>query len=243
MNLPVKAVALIPARKGSKRIPGKNIRKLNGRALIDYTIRSAIEAGVFSQILVSTDCEVTAEIAMRAGAEVPRLRPVELAQDESPDIDWVMHAVSELISLPLRNEDLITILRPTNPFRNSKSIIQAATLLLESSWADSIRAMEITDKHPGKMWILNENNEAKPLLDQSLEAIPTHSRPTQSLPRVWVQNASLEIIKYGRLIQTKSISGKRIMAFPMSGIEGFDLNTELDWKFAELIAHQVNINF
>jgi CMP-N-acetylneuraminic acid synthetase len=95
--------------------------------------------------------------------------------------------------------------------------------------------MEITDKHPGKMWVLDRENRANPYLDQSNETIPTHNKPTQTLETLWVQNASLEIIKFKSLILTNSISGNNVLGFEMPGIEGFDINTQRDFEFLEFI--------
>ncbi len=228
-------IALIPARSGSKRIPNKNIKKLNGVPLIAYTIRTALESNLFSEVIVSTDDFTIANIATDWGAKVPKLRPKSLATDLSPDIDWVMHCVNEMISTPPEQISTITILRPTNPLRTSNSIINGMEIFKLNKWADSLRAMDITDKHPGKMWVLDDKKIAFPYLDQSQEIIPTHSRPTQSLKKLWIQNASLEIINIQTINLMRSISGNKILGFEMPGFEGFDLNSELDWMFLEFL--------
>ncbi|HEY3183251.1 MAG TPA: acylneuraminate cytidylyltransferase family protein, partial [Gaiellaceae bacterium] len=110
------AVALVPARAGSQRVPGKNVLPLAGHPLIAYTIAAARESGVFAAVVVSTDSDEIAEIARRYGADVPGLRPAELATSTSPDIEWVLHVMSN------RSEDLFAILRPTSPFRSAATI-------------------------------------------------------------------------------------------------------------------------
>src|SRR6187401_3512522 len=90
------AVALIPARQGSKRVPGKNIRLLNGHPMLAYTIAPAVESGVFDAVIVSTDSDETATIARHYGAEVPFLRPAAFASDTSPGIEWLEHALRTL---------------------------------------------------------------------------------------------------------------------------------------------------
>src|SRR5688500_2192407 len=90
------AVALIPARHGSKRVPGKNVRALHGHPTIAYTIAPAIESGVFESVIVSTDSGEIAEIARHYGAEVPFLRPPAFASDTSPDIEWLEYTLTEL---------------------------------------------------------------------------------------------------------------------------------------------------
>lgn len=228
-------IALIPARSGSKRLPGKNIKLLKGKPLIYYTIKVALETKLFSEVIVSTDSEEIADIAKIFGANVPMLRPSELATDSSTDIEWVIHAINFMVKIPHGEINSVSILRPTNPLRTSATIIKALKILESDSWADSIRAMEITNKHPGKMWVLNEEKKAYPYLDQTDEIIPTHNKPTQLLQTLWIQNASLEIIKFKSLMSTKSISGKNVLGFEMPRLEGFDINTEEDFEFLQFL--------
>jgi CMP-N,N'-diacetyllegionaminic acid synthase len=228
-------IALIPARSGSKRLPGKNIKLLNGKHLIYYTIKVALESKLFSEVIVSTDSKEIADIAKIHGANVPLLRPSDLATDSSTDIEWVNHAINSMVKVSHSEISSVSILRPTNPLRTSATISKALKLLESNSWADSVRAMEITDKHPGKMWVLDEDKKAYPYLDQSGEVIPTHNKPTQSLQTLWVQNASLEIIKFKSLMSTKSISGNNVLGYEMPGLEGFDINTQKDFEFLEFL--------
>ncbi len=228
-------IALIPARSGSKRLPGKNIKPLNGKPLIYYTIKVALETKIFSEVIVSTDSKEISEVAKICGANVPLLRPAELATDSSTDIEWVNHAINLMVKVPLSEISSISILRPTSPLRTSATISKALILLESNSWADSVRAMEITDKHPGKMWVLNDEKRALPYLDQTGELVPTHNKPTQSLQTLWVQNASLEIIKFKSLMSTNSISGNNVLGYEMPGLEGFDINTEKDFEFLEFM--------
>jgi CMP-N-acetylneuraminic acid synthetase len=111
----------------------------------------------------------------------------------SPDIEWVQHAIDDLIQFPKEEIGCIAILRPTNPLRSSTTIKSAMDMFKQNTWADSLRAMELTFIHPGKMWRVNDQMEAVPYLDQSNEVIPTHSRPTQSLEKLWVQVENLQI--------------------------------------------------
>ena len=228
-------IALIPARQGSVRLPGKNVKVLNGIPLIAYSIQSALTSGVFSEVIVSTDSPEIAQIAMEWGAGVPALRPPEYSGSTSTDLEWLMHAVEHLITFPKEQIDCIAILRPTNPLRTESTIKKAMEKFKQNPWADSLRAMEITHVHPGKMWRVNNVMEATPYIDQSNEVIPTHNRPTQSLEQLWIQNASLEITRLGSLLISKSISGNKVLAYEMPEFEGLDLNTHLDWKLLEAI--------
>jgi len=220
-------VALIPARSGSKRIQGKNIKLLNGHPLIAYTIDAVLRSGVFSRIIVSTDSLEIAGIAKRYGAEVPGLRPKELAEDSSPDIEWVNYAINNW--LDLEHEATLAILRPTSPLRRPVTLVDALAKFKENSWADSLRAMEKVSQHPGKMWRVDSNFEATPFIEQLPMQTPTHSMPTQSLELLHVQNASLEITSVKSVLDTKTIAGNRVLAYQMPEKEGFDLNTDDDW--------------
>jgi CMP-N-acetylneuraminic acid synthetase len=228
-------IALIPARAGSKRIPSKNIRILNGEPLISYTIRSALKSNIFSEVIVSTDSQEIGNIARAYGAKVPILRPSQYATDTSTDIEWVQNALTTMVENPLESIETVAILRPTSPLRSSNSIINAMDLLKANQWADSVRAMEITYKHPGKMWVLDKNNKALPYLDQINGCIPTYNSPTQILQKLWIQNASLEIVKLKALLETNSISGNTVLGFEMPGFEGFDLNSLHDLEFLEFL--------
>ena len=119
-------VALIPARSGSKRVPDKNIRPLAGHPLIAYTIAAALGSGIFNDVMVSTDSEHYAEIAKYYGAQVPFLRPVELAGDQSPDFEWLQYTLSRLRETG-RSYDCFSILRPTSPFRMPATIQRASS--------------------------------------------------------------------------------------------------------------------
>ncbi len=228
-------IALIPARAGSKRIPSKNIRILNGEPLISYTIRSALKSNIFSEVIVSTDSQEIGNIARAYGAKVPVLRPSQYATDTSSDIEWVQNALTTMVENPLELIEMVAILRPTSPLRSSNSILKAVDLLKANQWADSVRAMEVTYKHPGKMWVLDKDNKALPYLDQIDGCIPTYNSPTQTLQKLWIQNASLEIVKLKVLLETNSISGNTVLGFEMPGFEGFDLNNLQDLEFLEYL--------
>lgn len=226
-------VAFIPARSGSVRIKGKNIRYFGGHPLIAYTITAALESKVFSDVIVSTDSEKYAKIAEYYGASVPFLRPKKYATKLSPDIEWLTYMLIKL-SEKSSNYDSFCILRPTSPFRLPSTIRNAWNTFLSTNGIDSLRAVEKCHEHPGKMWIIR-NNLLLPLLPFSTDKQPWHNCPYQSLPDVYIQNASLEIAWTKVVFEKKSISGTVIVPFISSGYEGFDLNNELDWIIAEYL--------
>jgi CMP-N,N'-diacetyllegionaminic acid synthase len=224
-------IALVPARAGSKRVPGKNIRPLAGHPLLAYTIAAALDSGVFASVVVSTDSEETAAIARHYGAEVPFLRPVDMAGDLSPDIEWVTHMLAGLESAGAGTE-CFSILRPTSPFRRAETIQRAWRHFLSAGPVDSLRAVELCRQHPGKMWVV-EGDRMRPLLRGDETGVPWHSRQYQALPPVYVQNASLEIAWTRTVRDTGTIAGHTIVPFFTEDYEGFDVNEQKDWWYAE----------
>lgn len=229
-----RCIALIPARSGSKRAPGKNVRLIGGKPIIAYTILSAKNSGIFNQVIISTDSQEYMNLATQFGVRETSLRPSELASDLSPDIEWVNHAIANLID-EVDETDKLFILRPTSPLRSSKTINLANNAFANSNGVDSLRALQQVSEHPGKMWRVDENDFAKPYLSQDGLQIPTHSQATQSLEKLFVQNASLEITTVSSVLNSNSIAGRSVLAFSMPGFEGLDVNSEIDFLFLEFL--------
>jgi len=228
---PKTILALIPARSGSKRVPDKNIRPLAGHPLIAYTVAAALSSKIFSDVIVSTDSEHYAEIVKYYGAKVPFLRPVELAGDQSPDIEWLQYTLSRLQEAG-RSYDCFSILRPTSPFRMPATIQRAWQEFSAQTGVDSLRAVEKCTQHPGKMWVVR-SNRMMPLLPLGPAEQPWHSSQYPSLPEIYVQNASLEIAWSLVVLKDRTIAGNVVMPFFTTDYEGFDVNNEYDWQLAE----------
>ncbi len=230
-------IALIPARAGSKRVLDKNVKTLAGHPLIAYSVASAIESGIFESVVVSTDSERIAAIARHYGAEVPFLRPAEYAADRSPDIEWLIDMLAALHRQGPAT-DCFALLRPTSPFRTAATLTRAwEQFRHEAEGIDSLRAVEKTRLHPGKMWLV-QGKRMVPAVTQigdarSPDFPPWHSTPYQALPSVYSQNASLEIAWCRVVLQQGSIAGTTIMPFLSEAWEGFDINDEIDWLVAE----------
>jgi N-acylneuraminate cytidylyltransferase len=229
-------VALIPARQGSKRVPGKNVRVIGGHPMLAYAVAAAIDSGVFDAVMVSTDSAEIAAVACHYGAEVPFLRPAGLASDTSPDIEWLEHHLTTLAAAG-RSWDCFSLLRPTSPFRSAATIRRAWAAFTAEQGVDSLRAVEKCAQHPGKMWVI-DGTRMTPLLQQYRSAIsnqpsPMHSTPYQALPPVYVQNASLEIAWTRVVFEQRTIAGEVLMPFITDGHEGFDINDPYDWTVAE----------
>ena len=231
-------VGLIPARAGSKRVPGKNVRMLGGRPLIAYAIGSALDSGVLDAVIVSTDSPEIAELARAFSAEVPFLRPPVIAGDRSPDIDWIRHLLTTLEGEG-RTWDCYAVLRPTSPFRRPETIQRAWAAFRADGRADSLRAVQPSREHPAKQWVVEGSRMQPVMANPDPAATPWHSMPYQALPPVYAQNASLEIARTAAPLRMGTISGTVIMPFLTEGLEGFDINGPDDWLLAE---HHVREN-
>lgn len=225
------AVALIPARSGSKRLANKNIKPLAGHPVIAYSIAAAVQSGLFAEVIVCTDSPLYAEIARHYGATTPFLRPAEISGEFSPDIEWVAQALTWLQEHG-RSYDCFSILRPTSPFRLPQTIQRAWGQFAAAEGVDSLRAVEKCKQHPGKMWVIR-GSTMTPLLPLSPPQQPWHSSQYQALPEVYVQNASLEIARCRVVFDGRTIAGNVVMPFLTEGHEGFDVNQPYDWRLAE----------
>jgi N-acylneuraminate cytidylyltransferase len=199
--------------------------------MIAYTIGPALDSQVFDAVIVSTDSEEIAAIARHYGAEVPFLRPVALASDTSPDIEWLEYTLGELSGRG-RNWDCFSLLRPTSPFRTAATIQRAWRTFTSQPGADSLRAVELCAQHPGKMWVVR-GQRMYPLLPFGNGEQPWHSTPYQALPRVYVQNASLEMAWTRVVRECRTIAGDVLVPFLTEDYEGFDINDAFDWMVAE----------
>lgn len=226
-----RAVAFIPARSGSKRVPDKNIRPLGGHPLLAYSITAALDSGVFDSVVCATDSAEYAVVARHYGAEVPALRPAAIAGDTSPDIDWVCWMI-DLLGQKGQEFDAFSILRPTSPFRLAETIRRAWTSFCAEPHADSLRAVEKCRQHPGKMWVI-QGNRMLPVMPLTINGTPWHSSQYAALPPIYAQDASLEIAWTRVLAGNPSISGQAIIPFISEGLEGFDINEPEDWLLAE----------
>lgn len=227
----IKSVAFIPARSGSKRVPNKNIKPLCGHPMLAYTVRAAIDSGVFDSVICATDSSQYAEVATYYGAEVPFLRPVEISGDKSADIEWVVWMLNQLKAQG-RSYEIFSILRPTSPLRLPETIQRAMKTFSEDSKADSLRAIEKCKQHPGKMWVVR-GKRMLPVMPFTNCKTPWHSSQYAALPEIYAQNASLEIAWSHIALEQNTIAGEAIIPFVSQGLEGFDINEPEDWLLAE----------
>ena len=226
----VSAVAFVPARSGSERVPQKNLRQLAGHPLLAYAIETALQSGVFQRVVVSTDSAEIADVARWYGADVPFLRPPEYATSTSPDIEWLRFTIE---TMP-EHYDLFALIRATNPFRGPDAVRRGLDQLLATPEADSLRAVELVKQHPGKTWVLEEDGLLmRPLLDQSHLEVSWHAGQYQALPPVYIQNSALEIAWTRVVTETGTREGRVVAPFFTQGHEGFNVDDEEDWERAE----------
>jgi len=223
------AVAFVPARSGSERVPHKNVRPLAGHPLLAYAIATALESGRFERVVVSTDSEEIADVARWYGADVPFLRPAEFATATSPDIEWLAYTLERLDE----RYELFALIRATNPFRGPDVVRRGLEQLLATPEADSLRAVELVKQHPGKMWLLSgDGRTMSPLLDQSELDVAWHAGQYQALPPVYSQNSALEIAWTRVVTETGTREGSVLAPFLTQGLEGFNVDDEEDWEQA-----------
>lgn len=233
-----KLVALIPARSGSERLKNKNIKILNNKPLLAYSILAAKKTNLFEKIIVSTDSVKYKNIALKYGAEVPYLRKKMHSGSRSPDFYWV----KDLLNYYEKNNYFFThffILRPTNPFRTHRTIVRAWKKFCKYK-CDSLRAVEKIKQRPEKMWTLNRNFLSP--YNKNLGKIkgqPFYNSQSKNFKKIYIQNASLEISKLFVLKKYKSITGKKIIPFFTKKYEGFDINDKQDFIEAKYLIKKI----
>lgn len=216
-------LGLIPARGGSKGIPRKNIKLIAGKPLIAWTIEAALRSGMLSAVVVTTDDEEIAEVARRHGAQVPFMRPAELAQDGTPGVDPVLHALDMLPS-----HDTVLLLQPTSPLRTTADIndcIEQARRLK----APCMVSVSEAQQHPYWMYRLDAEQRLRTLLD-----VP-HVTRRQDLPPVYAANGALYYADAAWLRARRTFITTDTAAYVMPAQRAVDLDTLLDWKLAELL--------
>jgi CMP-N-acetylneuraminic acid synthetase len=227
-----KILALIPARGGSERIPDKNIKLLDGRPLIAYTIEAAKKSKYIERTVVSTDSEEIANVARNYGAEVPFLRPKEISKADSTEIEFFEHALNWFAENENYEPDLIVLLYPTSPFRKPGSIDKAIEEMLAHPEADSLRSVRLCSEHPYKMWVIDKGY-LKPFV--KAKDVNVHTLSYHLLPMVYIQNASIYITRPSTIRNKKSPTGDVIIPFIMDEMQSIDINSPLDLQFAEMI--------
>jgi N-acylneuraminate cytidylyltransferase/CMP-N,N'-diacetyllegionaminic acid synthase len=224
-----RVLAVIIARGGSKGLPLKNIRLLAGKPLIAYTIDAALQARLLDRTVVSTDDRQIAEIARQYGAEIPFLRPPELAQDETTVYPVLSHAVQWLENCEGYRPDYVMLLQPTSPLRTAGDIDNAIVLALERN-ADGVVSLCETKHHPYWTKRVTEDGQVVEFapLDRAYDR-------RQELPRAYALNGAIYLCKREILLECQTFYTDRTYAYIMPIEHSLDIDTPWDLHLAELI--------
>lgn len=230
MVTPDKVLAVVPARGGSKSIPGKNIKLLGGHPLIAYSIAAGRQASLVGRLIVSTDDPEIARIARGLGAEVPFLRPIELAGDRITDLPVFEHALKALAEATGEPPDIVVQLRPTSPFRPPGSVDRAIRALAEDPEADSVRSVAPPAQSPYKMWRAR-GRRLEPLLKAGIRE--PFNAPRQALPDVLWQTGQIDAVRRTTILEKGSMTGDEVLPLLMDPALAVDLDTPAQWEAAE----------
>jgi YrbI family 3-deoxy-D-manno-octulosonate 8-phosphate phosphatase len=226
-------LAIIPARGGSKGIPRKNIRTFAGFPLIAYSIAAGQQAETVTRVIVSTDDEEIAAVARSFGAEVPFLRPAELAGDRTLDLPVFQQALKWLAENEDYHPEAVVHLRPTTPIRPPGLVDKAVNLLLAHPEADSVRGITPAHQNPFKMWLFEaEDVPIKPLAPVA-GISESYNAPRQALPAAYMHNGMMDVVRPRTILEMNSMSGKTILPVLFDPHYSADLDTPADWSRAE----------
>jgi len=229
-------MAVIPARGGSKGVPRKNIIPLCGKPLIAYTIETSAKSRLIDAAIVSTDDPEIAEVARKYGGDVPFLRPSELAQDNSPDIDFLKHALQWVEENRSWHPEILVILQPTLPFRTVEDVDNTLQFMLDQS-CDSVRTLAVpTHVTPYKMWFLDnpETGRMSPVLkteyfDKLLTDVPRQKlKPAYWQPGIVIATRS-EFVRKGKVF------GPDLRGFVVDIKNAHDIDEPADFEYAEYL--------
>ena len=228
----MKILSIVPARAGSKGIPGKNIKPLAGIPLLGYSIAAGLQAKSPMRVIVSTDEARIGRCAKNYGAEFLFLRPQSLAEDYVQDLPVISHALLWLNKNEGYKPDIIVLLRPTSPFRPIGCIDEAIKIMKKNNNVDCVRAVIPSGEEPYKMWKLSAAG-MRPLLKSRFRE--PYNMPRQKLPKTYWQTGQIEVIRYSTIIEKKSMTGSRIYPIIMNPRFSIDIDNPEQWEVAEVM--------
>lgn len=234
MNINPKVLGIVGARSGSRTIPHKNIQLLLGKPLLAWIIESAKQSKFLTRLILSTDSTEYAKVGKAYGAEVPFMRPPELAEDHVPDFDYLYHAASWLKEKENWQADIILRLPPTTPLCRPEHIDACVQLLLDDPVADSSRTITKAPKHPYKLWRMN-GEYIEPFLSAEFTGLKdAHNMPRQAFPGAF-QHVDVIALRWKTLMEKKSMAGDKIRYHIIPREDAIDIDSDLDFKVAELL--------
>lgn len=228
-------VAIIPARSGSKGVKDKNIRKLQGHTLLEWSIKAAKKTKLIDRVFVSTDSEKYADIGTECGAEVPFLRPSEISKDNSSDFSFISHSIEEFKKIDLHPQYLVH-LRPTTPIRDPNVLDEAISIFQDNKKFNSLRSVHLMSESSYKtLEIKNGILTPLSLLNNDLS---NSNAPRQTLPDTYQANGYVDILSTKFILENREIHGKKILPFITK--TAYEVDTQEDFDYLEYLASKSN---
>ncbi|MBK6797908.1 MAG: acylneuraminate cytidylyltransferase family protein [Acidobacteria bacterium] len=224
----LRILGLIPARGGSKGVPGKNLKDLCGKPLLQYTAEAALSSKYLTRVILSTEDEKIAECGRQCGIDVPFPRPQELARDETPMLPVVQHAI-RLMEATGERFDALCLLQPTNPLRKREDIDGCIELLIESGADAVVTVLPVPSEH-NPHWVYFKDKAGYLRLSTG-EPAPIPRR--QELPPAYHREGSVYVTRRDVLIDQGSFYGSRLLGFPIDPARSVNIDTMDDWSRAE----------
>ena len=226
-------LGVIPARGGSKGVPRKNIKPVLGKPLIAYTIEAALQSRLMTEVVVSTEDEEIADVSRQYGAQVPFMRPDELAGDSAQAVPTIQHAVREMEQLNGFRYDVVVMLQPTTPLRTAEDIDESLRKLLDTGADSVISVVEVGGYHPVRMKriVPDPDRDSDILVDYAEEEV--ENMPRQELPDVYLRAGSIYATRRDVLMERNSFKGTVSRPYVIPSERHVNVDTPLDMKIAE----------
>jgi CMP-N-acetylneuraminic acid synthetase len=220
-------LGIVPARGGSKGVPGKNVRPLAGLTLLEYTARAARESGVLDRVILSTDSAEIADTGRRAGLDVPFMRPVMLASDDTPMLPVIQHAL-ESLARDGWSPDMIVLLQPTSPLRRPDHIRAAVTTLRETKADSVVTVVELPRDHSPDYVMRIDEGRLRPFLSEGARI----TRRQDARPAYW-RDGTVYAFWRSTIERFANIYGDNCHALVLDGQDSLSIDTAADWNEAE----------
>lgn len=228
-------LGIIPARGGSKGIPGKNLAPVDGSPLIAYTIEAARQAKLLTRCVVSTDDENIASVARGLGADVPFLRPAALATDDALTFPVLLHALEHVEREDGRAYQIVVLLQPTTPLRTAEDIDEGVRMLTDRGADSVVSVVDVGGHHPFRMKRLLDDGRLVNYIDQGFEDM----RPRQQLPPVYIRSGALYITRRSVMMEQQRLIGDRCFGLVIPPERSINVDQTTDLYVAErLLAEQ-----
>lgn len=225
-----KILAVVPARSGSKGLPGKNIRMLHGRPLLAWSIEQGLRSRYIDELLVSTDSEKIAEIARKYGASTPFLRPSDLAADDSPISDTIIHTLDRYNDMG-KGYDYVALLEPTSPLRKADDLDNAIALFAENTWAETLVSVgEVHMEHPLIVKKLDSQGLVIPYMETSAKIFQR-----QQADKAYFPYGVIYIGKISIYTEKKTFYTQQTIPYFIERWQGYEIDDEIDFSIVEMI--------